>query len=80
MTDRVSAEVLLAYGDKDTVNPPEEVERFTAVLSTAGVRHHSEMYPGAQHGFRSSDLLPLYDAAADERHHKALLDLFDRTL
>ncbi|RSS97418.1 dienelactone hydrolase family protein [Streptomyces sp. WAC02707] len=80
VTDRVSAEVLLVNGEKDTVNPPEEVERFTEVLSAAGVRHHGEMYPGAQHGFCSSDLLPLYDAAADERHHKALLDLFGRTL
>ncbi|MCI4039981.1 dienelactone hydrolase family protein [Streptomyces sp. TRM75563] len=77
---RVRAEVLLANGDQDTVNPPEEVERFTAVLSAAGVRHRSEMYPGAQHGFCSSDLLPLYDRAADERHHAALLDLFGRTL
>lgn len=80
VADRIKGEVFFANGDKDTVNPPEEVEAFNAVLSMAGVRYRSEMYADAQHGFCSSDLLPLYDKAADERHWAGLLDLFDRTL
>ncbi|MEU0073802.1 dienelactone hydrolase family protein [Streptomyces sp. NPDC006332] len=80
MAGHIKAEVFFANGDKDTVNPPEDVRRFNAVLSAAGVRHRSEMYANAQHGFSASDLLPLYDKAADERHWAGLLDLFGRTL
>ncbi|WP_019068886.1 MULTISPECIES: dienelactone hydrolase family protein [Streptomyces] len=78
--EHIKGEVFFANGDKDTINPPEEVERFNAVLSAAGVRHRSEMYADAQHGFCSSDLLPLYNKEADERHWAGLLDLFGRTL
>ncbi|MBE8477359.1 MULTISPECIES: dienelactone hydrolase family protein [Streptomyces] len=78
--EHIKGEVFFANGDKDTINPPEEVERFNAILSAAGVRHRSEMYADAQHGFSAPDLLPLYDRAADERHWAGLLDLFGRTL
>ncbi|WP_155057607.1 dienelactone hydrolase family protein [Streptomyces blattellae] len=80
VADRIKAEVFFANGDKDTVNTPEEVEQFNGILSAAGVRYRSEMYPGAQHGFAADDLVPLYDKEAAERHWVGLLDLLGRTL
>ncbi|WP_416972133.1 dienelactone hydrolase family protein [Streptomyces sp. 4F14] len=80
VADRIRGEVFFANGDKDTIMTYEEIERFNEILSAAGVRYHSEMYAGAQHGFSAADLLPLYDKAADERHWAGLLDLFGRTL
>jgi carboxymethylenebutenolidase len=76
----IQAEVLLADGDADTVNPPETVEQLREALSDAGATYRSETYPGAQHAFTAPDLAPLYDHAATEAHWREVLDLFGRTL
>ena len=47
-----------------------------AAANTAG---RVERYWGTHHGFAFDDR-PAYDAAADDRHWAALLDLFDRNL
>ena len=59
--------------------PPDQVARFEAALAAAGVRHTSEVYAGAQHGFTMSDMA-VHDPAAEQRHWAALLDLLHRTL
>ena len=76
---RVRAEVYCAHADADRSMPPEQIERLEAALGAAGLTYRTEVYPGAAHGFTMSDL-PVYDAAADERHERELLDLFGRAL
>ncbi|MCU1674972.1 MAG: carboxymethylenebutenolidase [Frankiales bacterium] len=76
---RVRAEVYAGHADQDQSMPAEQVARFEQALTAAGVRYTSETYPGATHGFTMSDM-PVHDAAAEQRHWDALLDLLDRTL
>ena len=59
--------------------PPEQMERLDAALTAAGVRHRSEVYPGARHGYTQADT-SAYDAAGTGLHWGALLDLFGRRL
>lgn len=80
VADRIKAEVFLANGDADTITPPEQIDQLVEVLAQAGVGYTSEMYPGAQHAFTASDLKPLYDETADERHWAGLFELFGKVL
>ncbi len=57
--------------------PEEQIRRLTDSLTAAGVRHTSEVYPGARHGYTQADT-PAYDPVADERHWAALLALLER--
>ncbi|MFD8384000.1 dienelactone hydrolase family protein [Streptomyces sp. NPDC059679] len=77
--DRITAEVYFAHADQDSSMPPEQMDRLDAALTAAGVRHRSEVYPGAQHGFTQADTAA-YNADGTKRHWEALLDLFGRTL
>jgi carboxymethylenebutenolidase len=43
------------------------------------VRHRTELYAGAAHGFTMADTAA-YDEAATERHWDRLTDLFARSL
>jgi carboxymethylenebutenolidase len=79
LAHRVSAEVYLAHADEDASMPPEQQQRLTGALTSAGVRHTAELYRGAQHGFTMADTA-MYDEAATERHWDRLLDLLDRRL
>jgi carboxymethylenebutenolidase len=79
LAGRIRAEVYVASADDDPSMSPEAQARLDAALTEAGVRHVCEQYDGAQHGFTMSDTA-VYDEAATERHWKALLDLFGRTL
>ncbi|MDQ0988976.1 dienelactone hydrolase family protein [Streptomyces sp. V3I7] len=75
---KVTAEVYFGHADEDASMPPEQIQRLDAALAAAGVRHRSEVYEGAHHGYTQADTAE-YDRAADERHWAALLDLLDRT-
>ncbi|MEU9336896.1 dienelactone hydrolase family protein [Streptomyces sp. NPDC048290] len=79
LADRITAELYFGHADGDRSNPPEAIERLEQALTAAGVRYRSEVYAGAGHGFTQRDTAA-YDAAADERHWAALLELFGRTL
>jgi carboxymethylenebutenolidase len=79
LAPRIRAEVYVAHADNDASAPPEQQERLAAALEAAGVQHTAELYAGASHGFTMSDM-PVYDAAAEQRHWDALLGLFARTL
>ena len=76
---RIRAEVYAGHADNDASMPPEQVARLEAALEAAGVRYTSEVYAGATHGFTMSDM-PVYDAAAEQRHWDNLLPLLARTL
>ncbi|MDX2936316.1 dienelactone hydrolase family protein [Streptomyces ipomoeae] len=76
---RITGEVYFGHADNDHSLPPEQIDRLDKALTEAGVRHRTEVYPGAHHGYTQADTAA-YDAEATERHWTALLDLLDRTL
>ncbi|WP_405689868.1 dienelactone hydrolase family protein [Streptomyces sp. NBC_00057] len=79
VADRITAELYFGHADQDPSLPPEQINRLDEALAAAGVRHRSEVYTGAHHGFTQADTAG-YDSTADERHWKALTALLDRTL
>ncbi|MEU0075297.1 dienelactone hydrolase family protein [Streptomyces sp. NPDC006332] len=74
----VTAELYFGHADQDPSLPVEQRERLEEALTAAGVRHTCEVYTGAPHGYTQADTA-MYDAAGDERHWTALLDLLKRT-
>jgi carboxymethylenebutenolidase len=76
---RIRAELYIAVADNDRSYPPDMAARFEQALSDAGVRHRSELYPGAAHGWMKPDF-PVYDREAAERGWGAMFELFDRVL
>jgi carboxymethylenebutenolidase len=79
LAPRIKAEVYIASADHDQSYPPEMAERLERALTEAGVRHRSETYRGAAHGWMKPDF-PVYDEAAAERGWTELLALFERNL
>lgn len=79
LADRVTAEVYVGHADDDASMPPEQQQRLSDALTSAGVNHRAELYEDAVHGFTMADTAA-YDEAATERHWERLLDLFHRTL
>ncbi|MCT9075694.1 dienelactone hydrolase family protein [Streptomyces fulvoviolaceus] len=76
--EHITAELYFGHADDDPSLPTEQIDRFDAALTAAGVRHRCEVYGGAHHGFTQADTSE-YDRVADERHWAALLDLLKRT-
>jgi carboxymethylenebutenolidase len=58
---------------------PEQIATLDRVMDEAGVRHRTELYEGALHGYTMSDTA-VYDAEAAERHFTALFELLEGTL
>jgi carboxymethylenebutenolidase len=79
LSPRIKAEVYVAGADHDQSYPPEMAERLERAFTEAGVRHRSETYRGAAHGWMKPDF-PVYDEAAAERGWTELLALFERNL
>jgi carboxymethylenebutenolidase len=75
----IAGELYVGAAEHDDYVPLDMVDRFEAAMQGANVRGRVERYWGTHHGFAFDDR-PAYDAAADERHWAALLDLFDRNL
>jgi carboxymethylenebutenolidase len=73
------AELYLGHADNDRSMTPEQIATLDAALDDAGVRHRTELYRGAQHGYTMADTAA-YDEAAAERHFDALFALLDRTV
>jgi carboxymethylenebutenolidase len=73
------AELYFGHADQDQSNSPEQIAALDEALDAAGVKHRTEVYDGARHGYTMSDT-PVYDEAAAERHFEALFDLLGRTL
>lgn len=68
-TPRITGRVLYLVGEQDHVVSPAQQRRIAAALDDAGVRHEVVVYPGAGHGFLSTDP----DAAADAWRRVRLL-------
>lgn len=79
LSHRITAELYFGHADQDAALPPEQIERLDKALTAAGVRHRSEVYSGARHGYTMADTA-VHDAEAAERHWTALLDLLHRAL
>jgi carboxymethylenebutenolidase len=83
LLDRVpdlGGELLLLYGADDEGITPQEHARLTEELSTHKKRYHISVYPGAGHGFASTDRAPAYESNAAEAAWAETFALFDRTL
>jgi len=78
VAEHITAELYFGHADQDQSLPPEQQQRLEDALTKAGVRHRSEVYPGAHHGYTQADTSS-YNKEGDERHWAALLDLLDRT-
>ncbi|MET8425546.1 dienelactone hydrolase family protein [Nocardia sp. NPDC004860] len=75
----ITGELYFAHAGEDHHMTPEHIAQFDKALDAAGIRHRTEVYEGAQHGYTQADT-SAYDAEADERHYRELLNLFDRNL
>ena len=75
---KLRGRVYVAGAVEDASFPDEQKDRLERTLSEAGVDHLVETYP-ARHGFAVRDL-PVFDAAAAERHWDALFRLLRETL
>jgi carboxymethylenebutenolidase len=75
----VQGEVYFGHADKDHNMAPEQIAVLDAALDEGGVRHRSEVYTGALHGYTMSDTA-VYDEAACERHFTELFALLERNL
>ncbi|MBV2156282.1 dienelactone hydrolase family protein [Kitasatospora sp. SUK 42] len=76
---QITAELYFGHADQDPSMSPEQADRLAEALTAAGVRFRAEVYEGATHGYTQRDTTR-YDAAGDDRHWAALLDLLKRTL
>lgn len=79
LADKIKAELYFGHADQDQGMPPEQMARLQEALDAAGTRYQAELYDGALHGYTMSDL-PVYNAAACDRHWSSMLGLYDRTL
>jgi carboxymethylenebutenolidase len=75
----LAAEVYMGFADNDRSATPEQIAEVDRALDAAGVRHRSEVYEGAAHGYTMADT-PAYDEAAAERHYRELFALLERTV
>jgi carboxymethylenebutenolidase len=73
------AELYFGHADQDQSNSPEQIAALDEALDSAGVKHRTEVYEGAKHGYTMADT-PAYNEAAAERHFDALFDLLERTI
>ncbi len=77
--DKITAEVYLAFAQRDVYVPEPLLEAIPAALKKAGVNFRMEIYPGTEHGFAFPQR-PAYNKLAAERHWQRLLALFARNL
>lgn len=78
LAPKMKSKVYVAGAIEDATFPDVMKDRLEGALTEAGVDHTIETYP-AKHGWVFRDL-PVYDAAASERHWKAMVAPFDGTL
>jgi carboxymethylenebutenolidase len=71
------AELYFGHADNDGSNSAAQIAALEAALDEADVKHRTEVYEGAAHGYTMADT-PAYDEPASERHFEALFDLLDR--
>lgn len=83
---QVSAKVLTQIGRDDPIIPPDQRIAFEQEMTDAGVDWRMIVYGGAGHSFTNKDVGAMgrpgfeYNAAADTRSWRAMLDFFDEVL
>jgi carboxymethylenebutenolidase len=75
LADRMRAELYVAVAEFDPYIIPGETERIDQALREAGANYTLEMYSGCHHGFALVGAHG-FDADANERHRKKILELF----
>jgi carboxymethylenebutenolidase len=78
LAPKIKSRVYVAGATDDASFPDEMKARLEDALTKAGVDHKIETYQ-AKHGWVFRDM-PVYDAAAAERHWQTLIALFDAKL
>jgi carboxymethylenebutenolidase len=78
LAPKIKSRVYIAGAIDDQSFPDDMKARLEDALTTAGVDHTIETYQ-AKHGWVFRDT-PVYDAAANERHWRSLLTLFEAKL
>src|ERR1700691_3986375 len=78
LAPKIKSRVYVAGAIEDASFPDEMKARLGDALTKAGVDHLIETYP-AKHGWVFRDI-PVYDAAASERHWQTMVALFDAKL
>ncbi len=78
LAPKIKSRVYVGGAIEDESFPDDMKERLEQALTKAGVDHTIETYQ-AKHGWVFRDM-PVYDAAAAERHWKTLVALFDSKL
>jgi carboxymethylenebutenolidase len=76
---QLKAELYFGHADQDASMTPEQIATLDRSLDDAGVRHRTEVYEGALHGYTMSDSA-VYNEAACERHFTELFALLERNL
>jgi carboxymethylenebutenolidase len=79
LAPRVGAEVYWGHADNDQSMTVDNMATLDQAMDDAGVRHTTELYVGAEHGYTMSDM-GAYNEAATERHFAALFALLERAL
>ena len=78
LAPKMKARVYVAGAIEDPYFPDDMKQRLEKALTDNGVDHKIETYP-AKHGWVFPDV-PVYDAAASERHWQTMLALFEAKL
>ena len=76
---QLKAELYFGHADQDASMTPEQIATLDHALDDARVRHHTDVYEGALHGYTMSDSA-VYNEAACERHFTELFALLERSL
>jgi carboxymethylenebutenolidase len=79
LAPKMKAALYIGIAGLDPHFTPEEKQRLESALTTAHVKHTTEIYPNAKHGFAVTDH-PVYDRPAAEQHWQRLLSLFTENL
>ena len=79
LAPRIRGVVYWGHADQDPSMSADNIVALDQAMDDAGVRHTTEVYEGAQHGYTMSDM-GAYNEAAAERHFKALFALLQRAI
>ncbi|WP_164016865.1 dienelactone hydrolase family protein [Pyxidicoccus trucidator] len=79
LVGKVKGELYFGHADNDGSMPAEAIQKLETSLKESGVKHRSELFTGARHGYAVAGSAA-YDKDASEKHWQRLLDLFHRTL
>jgi carboxymethylenebutenolidase len=79
LAGQLKGELYFGHADQDSLMPAEAIARLEAALKAANVKHQSELYTGARHGF-AVEGTPAYDKEAAKWHWQTLQALMGRTI